>query len=387
MIAPANSPHSIRPVEDLLNLGCEVVFMAERDPFCRPRAGYCFQKMPVWRGKRWLRRISDRVSCLCDCWLERRPLQRVKERLKIDVVHASWVNENAALCAEAGLRPLIFTVWGSDINCLFDPAVDKAYRARIGRALAQADLILVDSSDMIDKCAQLAGRPLNVKMQMVGIDTQLFRPGLEEEGESWRKRFNIQKACRVFFSPRGLLPHYGQRAIIDGYAQALPRFDGETVLVINRFGVQVGSPPSGYELDLRQQVAVLGIQDHIRWMDPVPVSQLPGAYAGCDVVVNFPSRDAFPVTFLEAAACEKPVITRALPAYEGTLAAKFFTMIRDGQVGELAEAMVASVQGKPSAATNELLKAARQHVVTNYDNSITSAQLLNQYHNVLAVPT
>ena len=385
MIAPASSPHAVRPVEELLKLGCEVVFMAAHDPFSEHAAGYSFLKSPSWRGKHTVKRISRNLCKLLDYWFEVWPMKLAWKRLSIDIVHVSWVNEQAARCAEEHIQPLVLTVWGSDINDLFAPNVDEEYRSRIGKALAKADLILVDSSDMIDKCAELAGRSVNVKMQMVGIDTELFKPGYAEEARLWRNDLAIPGSSKVILSVRALAAHYGQREIITAYAQSLPRFTGSTVLVINRFNGCSDMICSPYEMELRELVMLLGIGDHIRWMNPVPVSRLPQVYAAADVVVTFPSKDAFPVTFLEAAACEKPVISSLLPAYKETFAAKYFTMVKKDSISDLSHAMVNHVNSG-STSPSTFLEEARRLIVSDYDKTRTSAQLMARYKEVLLNP-
>ena len=383
MIAPADSPHTIRPLEGLLNLGCEVVFLAARDPFGPLVNGYTYQKVRSWRGKYTLKRLSPTLCRMVEYWLEVLPMKRMWKRLKVDLVHVSWVNEQAARCVEEGMRPLVLTIWGSDINDLFAVGADPKYRARIGRALAQADLVLVDSSDMIEKCTLLAGAPIKIKLQMVGIDTQLFRPGYAEEAETWKRALGIARDCKVLLSVRALAAHYGQRDILHAYAAALPKITGATVLVINRHNGSLDGAPSPYEMELRALAAQLGISDHVRWMDSVPTSLLPAVYAAAELVVNYPSKDAFPVTFLEAAACERPVLSCLLPAYEDTFAAKCFIMLRHRRLSDLSEALVAQMNAT-KILPDDLLAQARRQVVLQYDKSITSVRLLAHYKEVLS---
>ena len=62
-------------------------------------------------------------------------------------------------------------------------------------------------------------------------------------------------------------------------------------------------------------------------MEEVPFAQLPEIYALADVIINYPSMDTLPVTFMEAAACERPVVTSRLPSYMGTFAERYFLMV------------------------------------------------------------
>jgi glycosyltransferase involved in cell wall biosynthesis len=118
-------------------------------------------------------------------------------------------------------------------------------------------------------------------------------------------------------------------------------------------------------------------------MNPVPVSLLPPVYAAANVVVNFPSKDAFPVTFLEAAACEKPVISCLLPAYEGTFAVKYFKMVKKDSISDISDAMVNHVNSGATSPGSRL-EEARRLIVSEYDQTRTSAQLMAHYKGVLA---
>src|SRR5262249_53716026 len=132
----------------------------------------------------------------------------------------------------------------------------------------------------------------------------------------------------------------------------------------------------------RDRVEALGIASAVRWMEGVPHENLPGVYAFVDAVLNHPSRDAFPVTFLEAAACERPVITCRLPAYEGTFAARFFHMVDPGDSVQLSEAIVGTLDHVPSQQA-ERLTEARKAVVQEYDEAVTMHRLLESYRSLI----
>jgi glycosyltransferase involved in cell wall biosynthesis len=71
---------------------------------------------------------------------------------------------------------------------------------------------------------------------------------------------------------------------------------------------------------IRARIAALRLVADVRWLSDVPVSELPALYGASDAIINFPAMDGFPVTFMEAAACDCPVISADLPAYAGPLA-------------------------------------------------------------------
>jgi glycosyltransferase involved in cell wall biosynthesis len=89
--------------------------------------------------------------------------------------------------------------------------------------------------------------------------------------------------------------------------------------------------------------------------------------------------DGFPVTFLEAAACKRPVITVALPAYLGTFAENAFRLVLPNDVAGLAAAIAAHADGAASA---RQLDEVRGLVEREYDESVSASRLLAHYEEL-----
>jgi glycosyltransferase involved in cell wall biosynthesis len=95
--------------------------------------------------------------------------------------------------------------------------------------------------------------------------------------------------------------------------------------------------------------------------------------------------DTLPVTFLEAAACERPVVSALLPSYAGTFAERAFRMVPPGDVGELARALVEELEA-PASARAAVLAEARRAVEREYDESIYARRLLEIYGSLAPAP-
>ena len=124
------------------------------------------------------------------------------------------------------------------------------------------------------------------------------------------------------------------------------------------------------------------LAEDVRWLSDVPLAELPAVYSAVDAVLNFPAIDGFPVTFMEAAACECPVISVDLPAYGGELAQKFFRLVAPGDVGALAAAIRDQIDTGPRA-NSDSLRPARALVVREYDQSVSATRLLEHYADLL----
>ena len=117
-------------------------------------------------------------------------------------------------------------------------------------------------------------------------------------------------------------------------------------------------------------------------MNEVPMVNLPEVYAFADVVINFPVMDSLSFTLLEAAACERPVITSLLPSYKDTIVEKYFHTVEPKDVTGLAEAIVQALNEDP-AQRLDMLSRARRVVEQEYDESIYINRIFSIYKGLV----
>jgi glycosyltransferase involved in cell wall biosynthesis len=370
-------PHVERPVTWLLDRGHEVIFVGNRSILNEPRTGYRFVRLPIAGLVRTLysglsehigeARAISLFSLIC------MPLLSIVHRLtRPDVVHVHWLDAVAYLCARSGLKPLIISVWGTDVNAQFLPDAAPGYRRILGEALGSASRIIVDTADMVEKCALLAGTNVATQLLPLGINTKRFRPGYKEQVSVWKQELDIPDDAVVLLSVRGFMPRYGHIAILEAFARALPQLDRPAILIFKFFN----SSDRQLREEIDSRVARLDIARCVRWMEEIAYDQMPALYSMADIIVNYPEHDAFPVTFAEAAACERRVISCWLPAYKGTFAEKYFRMVPHNDAKALAEAIVDEVN---QSANQEILSSARTHICQHFDEAATSRELIALY--------
>lgn len=383
MIAPGGDIHSLRPLNSLIAKGCRVVFCDARNPFPQGRDGYKFVRFPYPRGRRWYPRVfGNYIGARILLWIVALRLKLLWRRVRPEIVHIHWIDDHAYYCAKARFHPLILTAWGSDINNHFLTDADAAYRRRIGEAIASADLVIADSADLLKKCSELAGRNI-AKIQMLpGVDTNRFHRGYAQAVAEWRRRLNIPANAMVLISIRGWSPLYRHGSILEAFARALPRLTREVVLVFKILR-RAGTDRALYEKEIRALAEKLKVDRVVRWMEEVPLEQLPEVYSFADVIMNYPTMDAFPVTFLEAAACECPVISCRLPSYVGTFAEDYFCLVSPDSVSELSDAIVDFVNNRPIA-YHSRLSELRRMVCRDYNETMISERLLEIYRGFLS---
>lgn len=385
MIAPADNVHSSRPLNWLLERGWRVVFSSLFNPFPEGREGYSFIRFPYPRGERVFSKIlGENIGHWLSTWTSVTRLWILRHQILPTITHVHWVDDRAYYCVKAGLRPLVLTVWGSDINDLFLPNASPVLRRQVGEALLEADLILIDSADLRGKCAALAGRKVLTELITLGVNVDLFHPGYSIAALEWRRRLGISTDTTVLLSMRGWSPLYRHESILEAFANALPRLNSEAVLVF-KILKRVRTDREIYENKMRDLVEKLGISQKVRWMEEVPFNLLPEVYSFADVIINYPSMDAFPVTFLEAAACECPVISCRLPAYGGTFAEEYFDMVSPDDLSELSDAIVEFVNNQ-SATARGRLPELRKMMCRDYDEGVVAGRLLDIYQKLSSSP-
>src|SRR4030095_7724162 len=127
-----------------------------------------------------------------------------------------------------------------------------------------------------------------------------------------------------------------------------------------------------------------GIEQYVRFIDEVPLEKMPELYSLAEGVLSFPQMDAFPVTFVEAAACERRVITGKLPSYAGTFAEQYFRMVEPDDVEALAHAIaeLLSETAAQQMKRKDKLSELRLLVAREYDESVFARRLSDLYKDV-----
>jgi glycosyltransferase involved in cell wall biosynthesis len=232
------------------------------------------------------------------------------------------------------MMPLILSAWGSDINEHLEAGSDPALRALAIEALSSAALTIVDSPAMTARCETLAGRHIHSEMLHLGVDTDQFRGGLRAERHELRAQLKISDDDVLLSSMRQLTPPYNHDLILEAFAPSIRQVRRRTYLLFKGFNAQ-----ADYREMLQSKTREYGISDRIRFIDELPHNALPSLYAATDVVINFPQRDSFPVTLLEAAACQRAVICNRLETYAGVIPDENITWVPPNDCRALAAAI------------------------------------------------
>lgn len=306
-------------------------------------------------------------------------LQSLARTFRPHLVHSYMLDVYTEMCLQAGLQPLVVSAWGY-LNSLMTTgatAKDKRWLRRLRRDSAT---LLVENPNLVEALAGLTASPLRVECFPIGVDGQVFHPGYRDESEAWRFVLDIPSEATVLLSPRGWSQLYGQHDIMRAFADASHQLNDSLVLVL--LGMGRKRHPEVYAQEVLDLGASLGVSHAIRWIPQIPHRDMPGMYALADIIVNYPSVDAFPSTLLEAAACARPVITSDLPAYRNTFVEQCFKLVEPKNPEALAEAIVELV-GSGAALWRAKAQSTRRLVLDEYDEAAQRKRLLTLYGEII----
>jgi hypothetical protein len=375
--ADTGSFHHVRHIDVLSKAGVEVHLVDHGDYRPGSTAASRHVRWPA-SGRRVLRRLlGARTADSVADWWEIHALRRIWNRAKADVCHVHWVDGRLTRAADAGLRPLVVTAYGSDMNWTREAWYDPAQLEQVKRGLAQVDLFIADSKDMIEIAEGLVGRKVPSLLLPIGVDTSLFRPAYGEEAEALRNELEIPNGSPLVFSPRLMRVNYRQVEIVQAFAYAVNAHGLDGYLLLKAF---LCDPC--YVGQVRAAAERCGVARRIRIVDEVPYERLPILYAASDLVVNYPKLDAFPVTFLEASACEKPILTHHLPAYANHGMGEFLNLVEPQDTATMGQ-MMAALIGDPEAVVKA--RGSRLHVAARYDEAYFVEALLSAYSSLRPV--
>ncbi len=277
-----------------------------------------------------------------------------------DVIHAHVAYPDGRACIEYGQRvgrPVVVTVHGHDLK---DLAVGRAsWRTMVADALTQADAVIAVSGELADRARELGVAEQRLKQIPNGVDSDLFQPGTRTPGEG---------GWRLIYSGR-----YDPAKGLDELLQALAglRAEGRDVHLD-----LVGGGATALTQAYPERAAQLGVADRVRFIDEVPLEQMPAILAAADVFVLPSYSEGLPLSLLEAFACGLPVVTTRCGGPEEVV---------DPSVGRLAEPRdVQGLQGALAATLDNYGSYDRGHIRRYAEQRFDYRAVARSIHEVYA---
>ena len=261
---------------------------------------------------------------------------------KHDLIHCHTVYDlglvGIKLKEELGL-PLVVTVYGTDVNWLFEqdrlrasPVIEEATK----KALKGADAVIGVSRDLGDKVRRLGVEAKRVHWVPNGVDRDLFFPG---DRIKERKRLGLKEDEKIILYVGNLLETKGLGDLVEALKiletrdESLPAFK---LLLVGPGGV--------FETDLRQMITDRALEERVVFLGPRPHEEIPALMRAADVFCLPSWREGWPCSVVEAMACGLPVVASEVGGIP--------ELVNDKEVGilypakepvKLAEALTASL--------------------------------------------
>jgi len=295
-------------------------------------------------------------------------LQRIKKiikEFKPDILHAHYLSSYGLLGALSGFKPLIISVWGSDIFQF--PNHSFLHRASVKYSLNRADRILSTSKIMKEEILQYTNK--DVIVTPFGIDTEVFYP------HKTKTIFSNDEL--VIGSVKTLETNYGIEYLINAF-HIIKQNNPEKKFKLLIVGKGSQKP---YLEELSNK---LGLQNEIVFTGFVKYDEIQVYQNMIDIAVIPSINESFGVSALEASACGKPVVASNVGGLK--------EVVDNGETGFLVEkqnseaiAEALQILINNNALRNLLGENGRNKVISEFNQKDCVQNMISIYKNTVNV--
>ena len=289
-------------------------------------------------------------------------LKKLLKTIRPNVLNAHYATGYGLLARSSGFKPLLLSVWGSDIY-LF-PKKTIFHRALLRGNLNAATAVASTSLCMSKAVREDFGRGA-IFITPFGINENDFAPS----------KIMRQGSAVVVGTVKSLKHEYGIDTLIKAFSISLNDWGNDVSLHLEITG-------AGVELDnLKALVEKLGISSKVTFHGHVPHSKVPAMLERLDIYVALSRSESFGVAILEASACEKPVVVSDAdgPA-EVTINETTGLIVKKDDPIAAAEA-ISRLIGDANLRI-AMGRAGRAHVLNNYSWTRSVELMLRAYEQV-----
>ena len=224
--------------------------------------------------------------------------KRLIRKVKPDLVHAFYIQQNGWLAAFSGFHPLIVTTMGSDINRNQGAYSSLIRRTLLSYTIKKADLVTVQSKQGFDEVQGNKPKKPPIFFR-AGYDHNLFYPS--HKSLHLLDKYSLNNKF-VVFSPRGFnKSFYNIETVVRGFGLFQKTVKNSVLLML-------GSHDNEYGLKIKKMIGELNLQEHVIFIGLIDHDQLNEYFNLADVAVSFTLKDGFPASLTEIMACGKPII-------------------------------------------------------------------------------
>jgi glycosyltransferase involved in cell wall biosynthesis len=340
LLGPANSIHLQRWAQALVERGHAVGVFTQHA---------CDRKLLPTAANVFLLPRSGALGYFTNAWRARELLTRWRP----DVVNAHYASGYGTTAALCNVRPVLLSVWGSDV---YDFPYESVLKGRLIRGnLRRATAIASTSHAMARQVQRLTPERREIAVTPFGVDLARFAPDPSRQ---------IGGPLTIG-TVKSLAPKYGMDLLLRAFAGLIADADVQALPDECRLLV-VGDGPQRAELELLARE--LGIAPRTEFAGAVAHADVPAWLNRLDIYAA-PSRldsESFGVAVIEASACALPVVVSDVGGLP--------EVVRDGEIGLIVlrddvPALQAALKRLvlDAALRERLGRAGRAHVEREYE--------------------
>jgi len=223
-------------------------------------------------------------------------LRALINKLQPDVFHAHYASGYGTLARLVKYRPLVLSVWGSDVY-------EFPYRSFwhlhvIRKNLQAADHVCSTSYAMARKVKKLGVDIKNLHVTPFGVDSKVFA-----------LRENVKKNVSdiTIGTVKSLSNKYGIDILIRAFSTAKKLVSEKNSEMASRMRLLIVGGGEQHR-ELQSLVKKLKLEKLTTFVGPIPHSDVPKYLHKLDIYLALSRSESFGVAVLEASACELPVI-------------------------------------------------------------------------------
>lgn len=228
-------------------------------------------------------------------------LRRLVREFSADVTHVHSVGTYGLAGALLGLRPMVMTPWGSDINLNNRHPVKRALLRWI---MTKADMVTADADYILRQSHRLGREDARYERVNFGVDTKMFSP---EAGLDARSKLTRISGFETFspdnfniVSTRNFHPVYDVSCLIRAMPQIMSAHPQARLFL-------AGKGPE--EATLRALCDEFGLGGSVSFVGHLDQASMPVMLAAMDAYVSTSTSDAgIASSTAEAMACGVPVV-------------------------------------------------------------------------------
>ena len=253
-----------------------------------------------------------------------------------DIIHSHyWLSGKVAMPVAKELAiPLVHTMHTlarvKNLNLAEGESPEPMIRVQgETQVVAAADALVANTDAEAASLVSLyEACPDNVSVVSPGVNLKVFTPGAGRAAA--REALGFDKSAQIITFVGRIQPHKGPEVLIRAIAQMVQHSPHlRPKLIINIMGGASGANQSEVER-LKDCASWLGVDDVVRFSDPVPREELPEWYRASDLVCVPSYSESFGLVALEAQACGTPVVATAIGGLRTAVADGISGVLVDG---------------------------------------------------------